>query len=78
MLVLVGSTVCCGKAGSAEDGAATSGSGGSEASGERCSGPPASGLSTLMRFPSPRFDDRCRILRHIVAGWSWQLHDGRA
>jgi hypothetical protein len=50
MLVRVGSTVCCGKAGSASAGATTSGSGGTEASTEGCAGTPASGRSALMWF----------------------------
>jgi hypothetical protein len=48
MLVRVGSTVCWGRVGSADDGAATSGSGGTEASGEGCAGMLASGGSALM------------------------------
>jgi hypothetical protein len=55
MLVRVGSTVCCGKVGSADDGATTSGSGGTAASGEGCSGAQASGRSALMAFPSLPF-----------------------
>jgi hypothetical protein len=55
MLVRVGSTVCCGKVGSAGAGSFTSGSGGTEPSARACSGTPASGLSTLMAVPSPPF-----------------------
>src|SRR5512132_1791040 len=62
MLVRVGSTVCCGKVGSASAGAVTSGSGGTEASGEGCSGMPASGRSALMVVPPrPVRDDRYRL-----------------
>jgi hypothetical protein len=79
MLVRVGSTVCCGKVGSADDGAATSGSGGTAASGEGCSGTPASGLSTLMAVPlAPVSTTVLASSRPIVAGTSWQLHDDRA
>src|SRR4030095_13492343 len=78
MLVRVGSTVCCGKVGSADDGATTSGSGGTEASGEGCSGPPASGRSALMAVPlAPVSTIVVKSSRHIVAGCSWQLHGGR-
>src|SRR5512132_3415260 len=79
MLVRVGSTVCCGKVGSADDGATTSGSGGNEPSAEGCVGPPASGLSTLMAVSvAPVWMIVVESSRHIVAGWSWHLHDGRA
>jgi hypothetical protein len=79
MLVRVGSTVCCGKVGSADDGATTSGSGGTEASGEGCAGPPASGRSALMAVPlAPVWMIVVESSRHIVAGWRWQLHDGLA
>jgi hypothetical protein len=78
MLVRVGSTVCWGKVGSA-DGAATSDSGGTAASGEGCAGPPASGRSALMAVPlAPGWMIVVESSRHIVAGWSWQLHDGPA
>jgi hypothetical protein len=79
MLVRVGSTVCWGKVGSADDGATTSDSGGTEASGEGSSGTPASGLSTLMTVPlAPVSTIVLEPSRHIVAGTSWQLHDGPA
>jgi len=57
MLVRVGSTVCWGKVGSADDGGATTSdsAGGTEASGEGWSGTPASGRSVLMAVPSPSF-----------------------
>src|SRR5512132_1910631 len=78
MLVLVGSTVCWGKVGSADDGAATSGSGGTEPSGEGCAGPPASGRSALMAVPlAPVSMIVLESSRHIVAGCSRQLHGGR-
>ena len=53
MLVRVGSTVCWGKVGSADDGGATTSdsAGGTEASGEGCAGPPASGRSALKAVP---------------------------
>ena len=79
MLVRVGSTVCCGRVGWADDGATASGSGGTAASGEGCSGPPASGLSTLMAVPlAPVWMTVLAFSRQIVAGASWQLHDDRA
>src|SRR4029453_1238000 len=79
MLVRVGSTVCWGKVGSAADGATPSDSGGTAASGEGCAGPPASGRSALMAvLLAPGSTIVIGPLRHIVAGWSWQLHDGRA
>src|SRR4029453_8966327 len=69
MLVRVGSTVCCGKVGSADDGAVTSGWGGTEASGEGCAGPPASGRSALMAVPlAPVSTIVLEPSRHIVAG----------
>jgi hypothetical protein len=78
MLVRVGSTVCWGKVGSADDDAATSGSGGTEASGEGCAGPPASGRSALMAVPlAPVWMIVLELSRQIVAGCSWQLHEGR-
>jgi hypothetical protein len=78
MLVRVGSTVCWGKVGSTDDGAATSGSGGTAASGEGCAGPPASGRSALMAVPLvPVSTIVGESSRHIVAGCSWQLHEGR-
>ncbi|HET7518821.1 MAG TPA: hypothetical protein VFN05_14255 [Actinomycetes bacterium] len=55
MLVRVGSTVCWGKVGSADDGAVTSGWGGAAASGGGCAGPPASGRSALMAVPLAPF-----------------------
>jgi hypothetical protein len=79
MLVRVGSTVCWGKVGSADDDATTSGSGGTEASGEGCAGPPASGRSALMAvLLAPVWMIVVESSRHIVAGTSWQLHDDRA
>src|SRR5215212_12009644 len=79
MLVRVGSTMCCGKVGSADDGATTSGSGGTAASGEGCSGPPAAGLSTLMVVPLASVSTNVLASsRQIVAGTSCQLHDDRA
>ena len=79
MLVRVGSTVCCGRVGSAGDGAATSGSGGTEASGEGCSGASAWGLSTLVAVPPVLISTiGIESSRDIVAGCSWPLHDGRA
>jgi hypothetical protein len=78
MLVRVGSTVCWGKVGSADDGAATSDSGGTEAFGEGCAGTPASGRSALMAVPlAPVSTIVVESSRHIVAGCSWQLHEGR-
>src|SRR5512132_4088198 len=78
MLVRVGSTVCCGKVGSADDGATTSGWGGTAASGGGWAGPPASGRSALMAVPlAPVSMIVVESSRHIVAGCSWQLHDGR-
>jgi hypothetical protein len=69
MLVRVGSTVCWGKVGSADDGATTSGSAGTAASGEGCSGPPASGLSTLMAVPLASVSTTVLASsRQIVAG----------
>ena len=77
MLVRVGSTVCWGKVGSADDDA-TSGSGGTAASGEGGAGPPASGRSALMAVPlAPVSTIVLESSRHIVAGCSWQLHEGR-
>ena len=79
MLVRVGSTVCWGKVGSADDDATTSGSGGTEASGEGCAGPPASGRSALMAVPlAPVWMTVLAFSRQIVAGASWQIHDDRA
>src|SRR5437762_2478166 len=76
MLVRVGSTVCWGKVGSADDAAATSGSGGTEASGGGCSGTLASGLSPLMRSPREHLDDRyptlvahCRRVELASSRW---------
>src|SRR4030095_11576118 len=79
MLVRVGSTVCWGKGGWAGDGEAHPGSAGAAGSGEGCAGPPASGRSALMAVPlAPVWMITVASSRHIVAGWSGQLHDGRA
>src|SRR5215218_11269115 len=79
MLVRVGSTVCRGKVGSADDGAATSDSGGTEASGEGCAGTPASGRSALMVVPPrPVRDDRYRAQPAHAANQATSLDSGRA
>src|SRR4029453_19209982 len=79
MLVRVGSTVCWGKVGSADDGAPTPRPGdGTAAAGEGCAGPPASGRSALMAVPhTPVSTIVVESSRHIVAGCSGQLHEGR-